>query len=224
MTGLHAAAHFDLPPKRLLESLIDLKVMDINTKCSDGQTALHWAIRYGRLDLLRLLIDKEANPNMRDKAGDAALHMALGLTGGDVPLHKAIMRSADDDDGVAEAFNHSICDGCLIFEDGTNIRYQDSQRQRLDDTSQHCFMFRLLSLKVVQCLVGKSVNVKLANNDRWILVRSAADDGRRAAKERQRRPEQGMQPGKTGVGMRGDNEGVQGKGESNEKAGTERRV
>ncbi|KAK3294153.1 ankyrin repeat-containing domain protein [Chaetomium fimeti] len=104
MTGLHAAAHFDLPPKPLLERLIDMKVMDVNAKCSDGQTALHWAVRYGRVDLLRLLIDKEADPNMRDEAGDTALHKALlGPTGGDVPLHKAIMRSADDDDGVAEA-------------------------------------------------------------------------------------------------------------------------
>ncbi|KAL6815542.1 hypothetical protein GGI42DRAFT_110711 [Trichoderma sp. SZMC 28013] len=73
MTGWHAAIHFDflswaesLPPN-----------IDVDARCSDGQTALHWAVRYGRQKFVELLIRKSANPNLRDQAGDTPLHKAL---------------------------------------------------------------------------------------------------------------------------------------------------
>ncbi|KAK2616854.1 hypothetical protein QQS21_000232 [Conoideocrella luteorostrata] len=100
MTGLHAAVYFDLPiwAKLLLESDVD-----VNARCSDLQTALHWAVRYGRCELVQLLIDRSADPNLCDNTGDTPLHKALiRPTADDIIRHGAITRSAADDMAMAE--------------------------------------------------------------------------------------------------------------------------
>jgi ankyrin repeat protein len=86
MTGLHAAVHFDLLSwaERLASSV------DVDAQCSDGQTALHWAVRYGRHKFLELLVRISANPDMADQAGDT-------------PLHKALVGPAIDNVAVVEA-------------------------------------------------------------------------------------------------------------------------
>ncbi|KAI1209728.1 ankyrin repeat-containing domain protein [Annulohypoxylon truncatum] len=101
MTGLHATVHFDLLSwaERLLR-----EDTDINAQCSDGQTAVHWAVRYGRCKLLELFIDKLAELNIRDNAGDTPLHKALMRPSADkMPLHQAIMKSEADDENIVKA-------------------------------------------------------------------------------------------------------------------------
>ncbi|PNP54428.1 hypothetical protein THARTR1_04985 [Trichoderma harzianum] len=85
MTGWHAAIHFDLLSwaERLPPNI------DVDARCSDGQTALHWAVRYGRRKFVELLIRKSANLNLRDQAGDT-------------PLHKTLMGSAEDNAAIAK--------------------------------------------------------------------------------------------------------------------------
>ncbi|KAL6702197.1 ankyrin repeat-containing domain protein [Trichoderma pleuroticola] len=85
MTGWHAAVYFDLLPwsDRLQPQV------DIDSRCADGQTALHWAVGYGRLEFLKILIQKSANPNLRD-------------INGDTPLHKALLGSASNKEGIVE--------------------------------------------------------------------------------------------------------------------------
>lgn len=90
MTGWHAAVHFDLLSwaERLLPDI------DVDARCSDGQTALHWAVRYGRRKFVELLIRKSANLNLRDQAGDTPLHKALvGPAADNVAIAKALIKS-----------------------------------------------------------------------------------------------------------------------------------
>ncbi|KAK3302952.1 ankyrin repeat-containing domain protein [Chaetomium strumarium] len=95
ITGLHAAAHFDLPV-HLAECLVDSGI-DINAQCSDGQTAMHWAVRYGRPSLVELLVKKKAELDLPDRFRDTPLHKALtGPTPDDAPLHQAVVRSTAD--------------------------------------------------------------------------------------------------------------------------------
>lgn len=86
MTGWHAAVYFDLLPwsDRLQQSQVD-----INSQCADGQTALHWAVGYGRLEFLKTLIRKSANPNLSD-------------INGDTPLHKALLGPAVNKEGIVQ--------------------------------------------------------------------------------------------------------------------------
>ncbi|KAK4084332.1 uncharacterized protein Triagg1_812 [Trichoderma aggressivum f. europaeum] len=89
MTGWHAAIHFDLLSwaERLPPNI------DVNAQCSDGQTALHWAVRYGRRKFVELLIHKSANLNLCDQAGDTPLHKALvGPAADNVAIVKALIK------------------------------------------------------------------------------------------------------------------------------------
>ncbi|KAJ3542660.1 hypothetical protein NM208_g1950 [Fusarium decemcellulare] len=78
MTGLHAAVYYGESrwAQSILNSATNTRV-NINTACSDGQTALHWAAKYGRESMVELLIQGGANLNVRDKNGDSPLHVAL---------------------------------------------------------------------------------------------------------------------------------------------------
>lgn len=90
MTGWHAAVHFDLL------SWAERFPADVNVdaRCSDRQTALHWAVRYGRRKFVELLILKSANLNLCDQAGDTPLHKALvGPTADNVAIAKALIKS-----------------------------------------------------------------------------------------------------------------------------------
>ncbi|KAI1455835.1 ankyrin repeat-containing domain protein [Annulohypoxylon moriforme] len=100
MTGLHSAVHFNL--LRWAKRLIKEKI-NVNAQCSDGQTAMHWAVRYGRCEILELLISKSADPNITDHAGDTPLHKALmGPTDDNTPLHQAIIRPTASDTDIAK--------------------------------------------------------------------------------------------------------------------------
>ncbi|KAL6829146.1 ankyrin repeat-containing domain protein [Trichoderma sp. SZMC 28015] len=90
MTGWHAAVHFDLLSwaERLPYNI------DVDARCSDGQTALHWAVRYGRRKFVELLISKSASLNLRDQAGDTPLHKALvGPATDNVAIMEALIRA-----------------------------------------------------------------------------------------------------------------------------------
>ncbi|KAJ8687902.1 hypothetical protein QAD02_023697 [Eretmocerus hayati] len=51
------------------------KAVDLDSPCWAGYTALHFAIRFLRLDIAQLLIDRGANPNVRNAQGDTPLHL-----------------------------------------------------------------------------------------------------------------------------------------------------
>ncbi|KAI1772519.1 ankyrin repeat-containing domain protein [Hypoxylon cercidicola] len=101
MTGLHAVVYFEILSwaKRLLDMDID-----VNAQCSDDQTALHWAVRYGRCGILELLIEKSANPNISDHIGDTPLHKALmGQADDKSPFYQAMMTSTDNNVNIVKA-------------------------------------------------------------------------------------------------------------------------
>ncbi|KXH69096.1 hypothetical protein CSAL01_01458 [Colletotrichum salicis] len=74
-SALHATVHFNLPywANRLL---CEPKI-SVDTETSDGQTALHWAVRYGNLRLVELFLRNSANPNKLDHLKETPLHKTL---------------------------------------------------------------------------------------------------------------------------------------------------
>ena len=57
----------------LLNSNVDINTVDFFERA----TALHWAIP--NIEAMKFLLDKNINPNIRDKSGDTALHWAVRL-------------------------------------------------------------------------------------------------------------------------------------------------
>ena len=53
-----------------------LQKVPVNSKCK-GKTPLHWAAEFGRADIIRLLIDKNADPSCPDDANYSSLQLAL---------------------------------------------------------------------------------------------------------------------------------------------------
>lgn len=64
----------------IVKFLIKQSLVDINSKNSDGSTALHVACKGGNLVIIQILLKHEfIDPNMRDKNGDTPLHYASKL-------------------------------------------------------------------------------------------------------------------------------------------------
>ena len=53
---------------------------DANARTDDGQTPLHFAARFGNVEVLELLIRRGADVHSRDRWGNTPLHFAPSLT------------------------------------------------------------------------------------------------------------------------------------------------
>jgi len=74
MTGLHAVAYLDLPV--WIGPLVKYGI-NIDARCADGQTPLHWAVAHGRRRVARHLLRFDADPNAKDSSKDTPLHKFL---------------------------------------------------------------------------------------------------------------------------------------------------
>ncbi|KAK6542442.1 hypothetical protein TWF694_006395 [Orbilia ellipsospora] len=80
ISGLHLATHFNL-----LSIVVDVLregELDINAKDDKGQTALMWAARLKNRDIVKVLLEYGAEPNIQDNDGSSALH--YGATDGEI--------------------------------------------------------------------------------------------------------------------------------------------
>jgi ankyrin repeat protein len=50
---------------------------DINIRNDDGQTALHWAVRYGERSIAHRLVEQHADLRITDASGRTALDWAI---------------------------------------------------------------------------------------------------------------------------------------------------
>lgn len=91
MTGLHAAVFYDLTAwaSRLIRD-----GAQVNAQCSDGQTALHWAVSLGRLQLVKSLLKKGADPNLYDRPGEVR---------GDTSIHKCLSGPTVSNFGIVQS-------------------------------------------------------------------------------------------------------------------------
>ncbi|XP_030630269.1 KN motif and ankyrin repeat domain-containing protein 2 [Chanos chanos] len=73
-----------------------MQLGDVNARVGQvGQTALHLAVRHGRLPIVRLLLEQGANPNVQDRAGTTPLIIACDR--GHTEIVKVLLQNADCD-------------------------------------------------------------------------------------------------------------------------------
>lgn len=83
INGLHLATFFNLPG--LIDRLVAQDPQLVNSPCSNGETALHWAVRCpddGKNTTVQVLLSHSADPNIQDNHGNTPLH---GLVMAPVP-------------------------------------------------------------------------------------------------------------------------------------------
>ncbi|VUC34382.1 unnamed protein product [Clonostachys rosea] len=141
ITGLHAAVF--LNRDKWARKIIRKGIIEINTPCSDGQTALHWAARLGRVELSRFLIENGSDPDRKDKTGDAPIHKAMaGLTPNHVETIKILL------DGGAE--------------------FEEAGFRRLSPLSS---AIRYGPTAIAELLISRQADVSLEIYDGWTSLR-----------------------------------------------------
>jgi ankyrin repeat protein len=84
VTGLHLVAYIGLT--KIIWLLLEREGVDINSKDSDGRTALSWAAESGHEAVVRLLLEHKADVDAKANYGRTALHRAAGSG------HEAVVR------------------------------------------------------------------------------------------------------------------------------------
>src|SRR2546423_596576 len=69
---LHVAAFTGI--RQFVDLVLDKWDVNVNTKTSSGETALHWAARNGHEGVVRRLLEHGADVNARTKTRETALH------------------------------------------------------------------------------------------------------------------------------------------------------
>lgn len=138
MTGLHLAACFSLTES--IEKLLKRKY-PLNSKDGNGGTTLHWASRYGNEAVVKLLLDKDVDPETPDTYLCTPLHWASkygNKTAANLLIErkKANINALDKDSGTplhlaSENGHEAIVK--LLLEKGADLEALDSD----DSTPLH---------------------------------------------------------------------------------------
>lgn len=90
MTGVHAVVYYN---QHDWAHELQRRETDLDAQCEDAQTALHWAVRLGRVAMVKYLVNMEANINIPDEEGQTPLHIVLTKpVEGDIVIAKALLK------------------------------------------------------------------------------------------------------------------------------------
>lgn len=90
--------HYAIVDKQveLAKELILLGDIDINAQDAQGYTALHFASQYKAVEVVRLLLKKNANVTLLDSWGNTALFRALGVSEENKQIIKMLLDAGVD--------------------------------------------------------------------------------------------------------------------------------
>jgi ankyrin repeat protein len=85
-----------------------------------GETLLHYAARYGRIDIVEYLISKGADPNATDGARNTPLHDAVGS--GNIQIIKLLLDSGADKYATKQT-GHTAAELADSLNNWTAVKY-----------------------------------------------------------------------------------------------------
>ncbi|CAI9731786.1 repeat domain-containing 46-like [Octopus vulgaris] len=103
-----------------VKELLDLKTYDTNEQTNSGKTALHLAAIRGYSEIIELLLNHGANPNIKDRNGNTPLHWCGHIESTDLlvshgaslsirnKMHKTPIQLAERRGVPIEVLNHMI--------------------------------------------------------------------------------------------------------------------
>ncbi|KAK7058628.1 putative ankyrin-repeat protein [Paramarasmius palmivorus] len=120
----------------LLRTLVNEDPKLVNAVDADGRTPLHWAASSGSLDIVRILLEHDAEVDKPDASGWTALHIAVSA-GHDKVVEELVGAGADvtrrNDKGITPlhyaASKSRISIGKLLISRGADINAKDKANQ-----------------------------------------------------------------------------------------------
>src|SRR5688572_6585463 len=106
---------------------------DVNQLAVDGTTALHWAVYRKDVELVEMLLDEGANPNIRNDYG--ASPMTVASEHGNYPIMKALVDAGGDIESansegqtllMAVARTGNIETAKLLLDKGANVNASEN--------------------------------------------------------------------------------------------------
>jgi len=182
--GLHIAAYFGLT--RLVSKAIRMNEgqnLAVNARTRSGETALHWAAKYGQDEFLKLLVDNGADLNLADyERQQTALQYATA--NGDMLSVSALLKSNRhcdlclQDSGGWNPLRRAAAYGHLnlvkaLLDCGTDVDARDR-----DGWTALRWAAQRGHTRVAEILINRGAAVKVrSGSDRWNLLHSAAREG-----------------------------------------------
>jgi ankyrin repeat protein len=189
-TAIHYVSHgphtdWTLPPQCGPQMLPDIarllleQVSDIDARADDGRTALHWAAKCGRVEVVHVLLEHGASVGAEDKDGETPFHLAA--MSGSVDTVRVLLEhdanvAARDNEGripfhiAAEYGRFDVVR--MLLEHGTNVDAEDKDGQ----TPFHRAA-RSGSADTVRVLLEHGANVAAKDNEGKIPFHLAAMSG-----------------------------------------------
>eukprot|EP00802_Teleaulax_amphioxeia_P019301 Tamp_19528.p1 GENE.Tamp_19528~~Tamp_19528.p1 ORF type:complete len:411 (+),score=83.58 Tamp_19528:98-1234(+) len=177
MTALHNASC-----SKCLDSvgaLLRLGPECIHLKDKDGWTSLHFAARFGRDDVVKMLLDHKADPNAQDRDGWTAIHnsarngrigcVQMLLSHGNADLSKKTRYGETPLHIACRKGKAKVVDTIITWADEqggdllkTLLSAQDTESRRPEDVANVSYIRLLLNRGH---LIGSSYDTMVENND-----------------------------------------------------------
>jgi len=186
ITGLHAAAFFDMPSwaEKILSSTSTQPPAAelINAPCSDKQTPLHWAARRARCALASLLITRySADVNALDQYSQTPLHLAVEGNHSDM-VHLLLQHKANPSSRsrgltpFAYAIKNGLCAAArALAENKVELDAEDNKYG-----TPLTWAMDYMNLEVMELLLQNGWDVNWQNSKGWTALRHAAQHGSEA--------------------------------------------
>jgi len=128
----------------IIQELIENKV-NINGTDEQGNTALHFSVMKGRLEVTRKLLELGAKVDIKNEDGETPLHLAMKLEEGDTKI------------------------STILLEKGASPNVKDE----LGNTALH-YAAQNGNLKLLKILFEHEGDINATNNFNWSVLHSAA--------------------------------------------------
>jgi len=157
-----------------------LRVCNVDTTDKRGNTGLHWAVRYGQTQVIRLLVDKySANTDAQNADGETPLYVAIREGRDDIASY-LLQNNADPNiaalDGTyplhSAAASNRLETARLLVQYGGWLECED-----MESETPLFYAVRENQLSMVEWLLHKGANPEHTNEDGETVSSFAAEVG-----------------------------------------------